>query len=124
MIDLSNVLTLDKLVQIYLILKATDFLTGFMKAYKVEGFKSKKMKEGMLTFFAELVGIFFAGIVDIMFGLEILLVATKTIFIFKECVSITENLGILGIKLPDVLKDKIQDLNPDKDGENSENNRQ
>ena len=45
-------------------------------------------------------------------GLNILMLATKSLLVFKQCISIVENLGLLGVELPDLLKDKIQDLKP------------
>lgn len=68
----------------------------------------------MVRVITELMAMVFAGIIDIAFGLSIMHMATKTLLIFTQCISIIENLGLLGIKLPQILVEKIQDLNPDK----------
>ena len=99
-----------------------DFATGFMKAYKVEGFKSRKLRDGVIRVITELMAIVFSGVLDFAFGLNILMVSTKTLLVFKEAISIVENFGILGVELPDILKNKIQDLNPQKDQEEEEDN--
>ena len=38
MLDFKEILTMDKWLQGYLILTVLDFLTGFIKAFKIEGF--------------------------------------------------------------------------------------
>lgn len=119
---MHNVEIVDKWLQIYLIFLLMDFATGFMKAYKVEGFKSRKLRDGVIRVITELMAIVFAGVLDFAFGLNILMVSTKTLFIFKEAISLVENFGILGVELPDILKNKIQDLNPQKNQEEEEDN--
>lgn len=118
---MHNVEIVDKWLQIYLIFLLMDFATGFMKAYKVEGFKSRKLRDGVIRVITELMAIVFAGVLDFAFGLNILMVSTKTLFIFKEAISLVENFGILGVELPDILKNKIQDLNPQKNQEEEDN---
>lgn len=117
---MHNVEIVDKWLQIYLIFLLMDFATGFMKAYRVEGFKSRKLRDGVIRVITELMAIVFAGVLDFAFGLNILMVSTKTLFIFKEAISLVENFGILGVELPDILKNKIQDLNPQKNQEEEE----
>lgn len=114
MIDLSKIICVDKWLQVYLIFKLLDFITGFLKAYKVEGFKSRKLRDGVVLTVGEIVAIFFAGLLDSLLNLNIIMISTQSLFIFKEAISIVENLGIIGVKLPEFLKDKIQDLNPDR----------
>lgn len=122
--EFNEIFTFDKTLQIYLILLLMDFTTGFLKAYKIEGFKSRKLRDGIIRAITEILAILFSGIIDIAFGLSIMMIATKTLLIFKESISIIENFGILGVQLPAILTDKIQDLNPNKtvDENNDENN--
>ena len=119
---IQNVEIVDKWLQVYLVFLLMDFATGFMKAYKVEGFKSRKLRDGVIRVITELIAIVFSGVLDFAFGLNILMVSTKTLLVFKEAISIVENFGILGVELPDILKNKIQDLNPQKDQEEEEDN--
>ena len=111
MVDLQEVIKLDLWMQVYLLLMVSDFITGFLKAWKAEGFKSRKIRDGVIRVIGEIVAIFVCGLLDILFNLGgIALLATKALFIFKEVVSINENLGIVGVKLPKFIMDKIEDL--------------
>ena len=123
MLEFEKIFTVDKLLQAYLIFVLIDFITGFLKAYKIEGFKSRKLRDGMVNVLAELVAIFFAGILDSVLDLKILLSATKWLFLLKEAISILENLGQLGVEMPRVLKDKIQDLKDNYGGEEEGGNK-
>lgn len=117
LLSLQNIVIVDKWLQVYLVFLLMDFATGLMKAYKVEGFKSRKLRDGVIRVITELMAIIFSGVLDFAFGLNILMVATKTLLVFKEAISIVENFGILGVELPDILKNKIHDLNPQKNQE-------
>ena len=121
MIDLKTIVSMDKWLQVYLIFKALDFLTGFLKAYKVEGFKSRKLRDGVVSTVGELVALLFSGVLDSLLGLNVIMLSTQSLFVFKEAISIVENLGLIGVHLPEFLKDKIQDLNPEKKDNDKEN---
>lgn len=111
--DFETIVKLDKWLTAYLILKALDFCSGFIKAYKVQGFKSSKLREGVKNFFLEIILIFVGGVLDQLLGLQVLMFSCKAMFIYKECISLIENAGECGITIPSIIKDKIQDLNPD-----------
>lgn len=117
MLELEQLFTIDKWIQAYILLKVIDFTTGFIKAYKVTGFKSSKLRNGISNTVLELVLIVFSEILGQLLAIDILVIATKMLFVFKECISIVENAGACGVNVPNVIKDKIQDLNPDKEGE-------
>ena len=111
MLDLREVFTLDLLLQAYLLLKVLDFITGFLKAYKVEGFKSRKIRDGVIMFIGELVTMPFVGILDLVLGLNgILTFSIKCMFIYKEGVSISENLTAIGIELPPIVVNNLEDF--------------
>lgn len=112
--DFKEIFIVDKWVQAYLVLTLFDFITGFVKAYMVTGFKSSKLRNGLVNIIIELIIMILAGILDVLLGLNILLLATKMLMVYKEALSIVENAGICGVPIPGILKDRIQDLNPDK----------
>lgn len=116
--DIRELFALDKWIIAYLILKLLDFITGFIKAYMVTGFKSSKLRSGLLNLVIEIIIILLSGILDLLLGLDILLLATKMLMVYKEVISIVENAGICGVPIPEILKSKIQDLNPDSKKEN------
>lgn len=118
--DLSNIVTLDKWIIAYLILKVLDFATGFAKAGLVEGWQSCKLRKGVLFVFVEFGCFIFAGTMDQLLNLQILLLSTKMLFVYKECLSIIENLDKLGVKLPKIFSEKINSLNPDSEEKDKE----
>lgn len=113
--DFSQIFEVDKWIQAYFILKLFDFITGFAKAGMVEGFKSSKLRQGIIYVILEIGTIMFAGVLDQLLSLDFLLITTKTLFVFKECLSIKENLEEVGIGLPKDITDAIETINPDKE---------
>lgn len=102
----------DKWLCIYAAFKILDFLTGFLKAFKIEGFKSSKLRDGVFRTIGEIVALMFTAILDYSLNLNVLLITTEMLFIFKECISIIENLGTIGVEIPDIVKNKIYELKP------------
>ena len=100
----------------YLAIKILDFASGLLKTWKIKNYKSSKMREGLIRWVAELLAIIFVIIIDIMLGLEFYLCGlTLALFVYKECGSVIENLGQLGVELPSVLKEKLEVLNKQED---------
>lgn len=89
----------------YLGVKVIDFATGLMKT-KVstnteDKYKSSKMRDGLIRWMAELCGIAFVMILDLLLGLNFLLCGlTLSLFLYKEGMSILENLLACGVELP------------------------
>lgn len=112
--DFTNIFEVDKWMQAYLILKLFDFITGFAKAGLAKNWKSDKLRKGILLVLLELIAIIFAGILDQLLSLNFLLITTKTLFVFKECLSIKENLEEVGVSLPKDITHAIETINPNK----------
>lgn len=106
--DFAEFFKLDLLLQAYLILMVLDFVTGFLKAWKSEGFKSRKIRDGVIRVVGELIALFFVGILDVVTGLGVMLAGVKVLFVFKEGVSILENLEQIGVELPTFIKENLQ----------------
>ncbi|MBE6070674.1 MAG: phage holin family protein [Clostridium butyricum] len=103
----------------YLACKIFDFGSGILKSLRKEGtgYRSSKMRDGIITWVAELIAIMFVMGIDLLLGLNYMLCGfTLSLFIFKEAGSITENLGECGVKLPEALKDRLEIFNVDKTG--------
>lgn len=101
----------------YLVSKVLDFGSGILKCFTKNGtgYKSSKMRDGIIKWVAELIAIIFVIGVDLLLGLNYLLCGfTLSLFIFKEGGSIIENLGECGVDLPDALKDKLEIFNVNK----------
>lgn len=102
---------------LYLGCKAADFLLGILKTWKNKNtYKSRKMRDGIVRWVAELVAIVFVIGLDLVLGLNfILCTATLGLFIYKEAGSIIENLSECGVELPAILADRLEVFNPNKD---------
>ena len=100
----------------YLAIKILDFLSGLLKTWKSKNYESSKMRDGLIKWIAELIGVIFVILIDMMLGLEFYLCGlTLALFVYKECGSVIENLGQLGVELPNILKEKLEVLNKQKE---------
>lgn len=96
----------------YLAIKILDFASGLLKTWKNKNYKSSKMREGLIIWIAELLAIILVILIDMLFKLDFYICGlTLALFVYKECGSVIENLAELGVKLPGVLKDKLEILN-------------
>lgn len=106
--ELFKILELDIWLKAYLVLMVADFITGFLKAYKTEGFKSRKMRDGVIRVVGELVAIIVCGVLDVVWGLNgVGLLGCKIMFVGKEAISIAENLKVIGVGLPDEITEHL-----------------
>lgn len=104
------------MLTVYFIFKALDFITGLLKTWKgVVSYQSRVMRDGIIRWISELVGIAFVLTLDIVLGLNFYLTGfTLALFIYKEGGSIVENLNTLDVILPSVVKEKLNSFNKDK----------
>ncbi|WP_428817305.1 phage holin family protein [Clostridium butyricum] len=115
----------------YLVCKVLDFGSGILKCLTKNGtgYKSSKMRYGIIKWIAELIAVTFVIGIDLLLGLNYLLCGfTLSLFIFKEGGSIIENIGECGVDMPDAIKDKLEIFNVNKTGklpiEDTENSNQ
>ena len=96
----------------YFAFKSMDFVTGLLKTWKkVVPYKSAAMRDGIIRWIGELVGIVFVLALDLMFGLEFYLTGfTLALFLYKEGGSIAENLQALGVNMPGIVNETINKL--------------
>lgn len=97
------------LLIVYMIFKVLDFITGLLKTWKkVSPYQSKIMRDGIVRWIGELVGITFVIVLDLLFGLNWYLTGfTLALFVYKEGGSIAENLATLGVDMPGIVKDTL-----------------
>lgn len=104
----------------YFACKFFDFASGILKCLKNGGigYRSSKMRDGLIKWIAELIGILFVTGLDLILGLNFILCGfTLSLFIFKEGGSIIENLGECGVELPNVVKERLEVFNSNKNNE-------
>lgn len=96
----------------YLGFKAIDMVTGILKTLKNDNYKSAIMKNGIITWVAEMVSIIFVVILDMILGINYVLCGfTLCLFVYKEAGSILENLLQCGVQLPTQISEKLEIFN-------------
>lgn len=106
---------LSWLLVFYLSIKTIDMLSGVLKALKKKEYRSRKMRDGLIRWVAELMAIAFVLILDMFLGLKFTLIGlTVALFAYKEAGSIIENLGECGVTLPSIISEKLEVLNTNK----------
>ena len=96
----------------YLFIKCLDMFLGVLKTFKNGGYKSRKMRDGIIRWVAEIAAILFVILIDFVLGLNFLLCGfTLALFIYKEAGSIVENLGECGVELPSIVTEKLEVFN-------------
>lgn len=114
---------LPKLIQtallFYFLVKFLDFVTGLLKTWKgVSPYKSRVMRDGIIRWIGELVGIVFVLALDFVLGLNFYLTGfTLALFIYKEGGSIVENLRAIGVVLPSQVEEKLKSFDKEDKGE-------
>ena len=97
----------------YFLFKVLDFISGLLKTWKgVVKYKSRIMRDGIIRWIGELVGIVFVLAIDYVLGLNFYLTGfTLGLFIYKEGGSIQENLKAIGVDLPQEVSEKFNAFN-------------
>lgn len=72
-------------------------------------YQSRIMRDGIIRWIGELVGIIFVLAIDIVLGLNFYLTGfTLGLFIYKEGGSIQENLKVIGVDLHSVVRETFK----------------
>ncbi|BDU83486.1 phage holin family protein [Clostridium perfringens] len=109
------------LLVFYLGIKTIDMILGILKSYKNKNYRSRKMRDGIIRWIAELMAIAFVLMLDMFLGLKFTLIGlTVALFAYKEAGSIIENLGECGVTLPSIISEKLEVLNTEKKNESIE----
>lgn len=93
-----------------LILIVIDVLTGVIIAWKNNDFKSAKMRAGLSKKFGELVYVLVGILTKFALGTELILYFTVGYICLMELSSLAENCDKLGVKMPDKLKEKLNNI--------------
>lgn len=90
-----------------LILIVIDVLTGIILAWRNSDFKSSIMRAGLSKKFGELVYVLVGILTKFALGTDLILYFTVGYICFMEISSLAENCDKLGVKMPQKLKDKL-----------------
>lgn len=107
--------TMIGLLIMYFVFKSLDMLLGILKSWKNDNYESDKMRSGIIRWIAELLGIIFVVCIDLFIGLDFYLCGFMlSLFIYKEGISIKENLEQCGVVIPKAVDDQLENFNKEK----------
>lgn len=89
------------------ILMIFDIVTGYYNAWKKDEISSSKMRDGLGKKLAELVYIVIAMLIAAAFEIKAVVYFFSLYVIYMELISIAENCNKLGLAMPKVLSDKL-----------------
>lgn len=78
----------------------TDVITGYLKAFKTRKVNSSISRDGYLKKVSWLIALILGFVVDYLIGSQLFLVGSAVVCMGTEGISVYENLGELGVKLP------------------------
>lgn len=90
-----------------MVLIIIDVLTGLVIAWKNDDFHSSVMRAGLSKKFGELVYVLVGILTKFALGTELILYFTVGYICLMELSSLVENCDRLGVKMPDKLKEKL-----------------
>lgn len=97
------------------VMMVLDIITGLIKGTMLKELKSRKMTNGLFRKAGFLILIVMASMLDLFVGAPVFRNMVVGFLIINEAVSITENLTLMGVPIPQQIT-KFLDVN--KDGEN------
>ncbi len=94
-----------------LILMFIDIITGYINAWKNKEISSSKMRDGIGKKCAELVYILLGVLFKLAFGIDAIMYFLVIYICYMELNSIAENCDKLGFRLPEGIKEKLNNVN-------------
>ena len=113
----------DKSLEILLIFIIMDYITGVGAAFKTKTLKSSVGFEGLMKKGAIFLIVILAAQLDRITGNAAGVFRTSTAFFFiaNDALSVLENVGEMGVKLPAFLTSALTKLRDENEGEGDEN---
>ncbi len=93
-----------------MILIIIDVLTGIVISWKNNDFKSSVMRAGLSKKFGELVYVLVGILTKFALGTDMILYFAVGYICLMELSSLAENCARLGVKMPDKLKEKLNNI--------------
>lgn len=108
---MAELLITNKLIVLVGVLVLCDIFIGVVKAAKRHSLKSAILRNGGYKKFLIILIVVLAWTIDkIYFSSDVLYTISCTYYIANEMISILENLAVLGIPIPQKLKNILADL--------------
>ena len=107
-----------KYIDLLTVLMLLDIVTGVLKAIKNKTLRSRTAWYGYARKIGVFVAIIAVNIIDVIMGLGGAVVYTTVLFyIANETLSVVENLSELGVKVPQIVMDKLHVMQNEKGDE-------
>ena len=100
----------DLALQILVVFICMDFITGILQGFYNGELSSKRGYKGLFKECGIMFVIIVANLLDLLTGVPLFRIPVVYFFIAIEGVSILENLGKMGVPIPEVLLDKLAQL--------------
>ena len=110
----------DTLLLVLLGFMCVDYVSGVVLAIKRGELNSRTGFFGLLKKAMILLVVFMAHLLDVVMGFDYIRAMTIMFYISNEGISIVENLGKIGVKIPQKIKNVLEQLE-DENNDNSEN---
>lgn len=104
-------------LQTLLILMILDYATGIIKGYYKKELSSSMGFKGLLKKFSILFVVILAYQIGVLTNQPVIRDMACIFYIVNEGISILENLAMIGIPIPEFLKDKLKGLNENNKGD-------
>ena len=112
-----------ELMGVLLVIQGLDVLTGFLVGVKNKGVSSKEMRLGLIRKAGVWILVIFAHMLDIVLfkGSMVAQMSILMAFVFQEGLSLTENLGNLGIIVPESVSQYLAQVKNKGESANTDN---
>lgn len=107
-------------VALPIILCIIDVVTGYVNAWKRNELSSKKMRDGLAKKFGEIVLCLLGWLGYLSFGMKLIAVFPTFYIVTMELTSIFENLDNLGVPIPKVIREKVNNVGKELEGKNND----
>lgn len=78
----------------------SDIITGYLKAFKMKSVNSSISRDGYIKKISWMVALLLGFVIDYLIGIDLFLIGSSMVCIATEGISVYENLGELGVRLP------------------------
>lgn len=114
----------DMPLQILIMLMGCDILSGLFKAWKEMNFSSRQFREGLMSKAGFFLVIILSYQLDLLIsqGQPLIRTACILFYIGVEGVSLLENLGAVGVPIPEAIRKHLTSLQPEEENDKKEAN--
>jgi len=106
---IGNVSSPNRAIEIMLLFIVMDIATGYLQAWKQRTINSSISRDGFIKKAGWFTALLMGVVINFLTEINTLILMVSSVCIVTEFISIVENLGFIGVKLP-FLSDKLVQL--------------